>query len=200
MLTLTISSCVAMHAMVTLRSTTGVMISTMARSTATGTMRFSCSLSAIRPRLPLIWTLACRLANRPCSGRAMGPAGRKNAWVGQLAVTVTDKVGEQDGPKASSDKIWLSLKAKAASVSAQKIHAEECGNRLANKPCFMLQAACHNLAANCRRLSSKAKLQVAGLSCYAEHCALDFSDPKPFCMHRRLWCSACSRLSNQGRT
>ena len=99
MLTLTISSCVVMHAMVTLRSTTGVMISTMARSTATGTMRFSCSLSAIRPRLLLIWTLACRLANRPCSAPPMGPAGR-TGWEGQQAAGVTGNTWEQHSPQA----------------------------------------------------------------------------------------------------
>ena len=113
MLTLTISSCVVMHAMVTLRSTTGVMISTMARSTATGTMRFSCSLSAIRPRLLLIWTLACRLANRPCSAPPMGPAGTMGGQ-SHLATGVTGKTWEQHGPQATPPWIWWCLTAKRA--------------------------------------------------------------------------------------
>ncbi len=45
-----------MQAMVTLRSTTGVMISTMAWSTAMGTKRFSCSRSAMGAKAGLICT------------------------------------------------------------------------------------------------------------------------------------------------
>mmetsp|Transcript_31855 Transcript_31855/g.101477 ORF Transcript_31855/g.101477 Transcript_31855/m.101477 type:complete len:316 (-) Transcript_31855:479-1426(-) len=82
---LRMSSRVVMHAMVTLRSTTGEMISRMARSTATGTRRLSCSRSATIPRDGLTWTYACRLrlgsapascrplrAAATCAGRAPG--------------------------------------------------------------------------------------------------------------------------------
>lgn len=63
----TTSSRVVMQAMVTERSTTGVIISQMARSTATGTTRFSCSRSDSSPSDGEMVTKAARLEKMPWS-------------------------------------------------------------------------------------------------------------------------------------
>ena len=74
---LSISSRVVTHEMVTERSTTGEMISRMARSMAMGTMRLSCGCCVKRVSPELITTYEARLGMTVCScpARSAGSIG-----------------------------------------------------------------------------------------------------------------------------